>query len=76
MGNIESGVRLSLRNMNIGKPATALEMLAIELAKRLDKGVNDQSLAAVSQQLRLTLEQCATQPRPASSDIDSLIESQ
>ena len=73
MGEIEAGVRESLSREGIKNPSTAPELLAIELAKRLDNGVDDRSLAGISRELRLTLEEVRVQPRPATDEVSELI---
>lgn len=76
-GSIEAGVRESMADIGIKEPRTARELLAIELAHRLDSGVDDRSLAGITAQLLKVLDEVEMQPRKNSeSKVDRLIESQ
>lgn len=66
--SIESGVRKTLSQQGIKEPSTALEMLAIQLAKALDERPDEKTLAAISRELRLTLDAVRNQPKPAEGD--------
>lgn len=72
MADIESGVRRSLRSLGIIEPSTALELLAIKLAQALDSNPAETSMAALSRELRLTLDQVASQPSPVDDPVDEL----
>jgi len=74
--SIEDGVRETLRRLGVEEPKTAPELISILLAQRLDKGVDDRSLGAISAQLRQALEDVNTQPREQEnkSGIDKLID--
>jgi len=74
--SVESGVLVVFRQHGITDPETAYELLALELARRIDRGIDDRSLAAVTAQLRLTIQDVLTQPSPKASGIDKLIDSQ
>jgi hypothetical protein len=75
LGNIESGVYVVFERLGIKEPKTALEWQAIDIAQRLDKGVDEHVLASVHRELRLILDGLATQPHAtASTSIDKLIE--
>jgi hypothetical protein len=68
MGTIEAGVRKTLKQLGVSEPVTALECLAIELASTLDNGVDEKTMAALSRELRLTIEQVGQQSGNADSD--------
>lgn len=72
MGDVESGVLETLKREGIKTPTTALEMLAIKLARRLDHLADERNLAPLSHQLRLTLENIHYQPKPADDAVDTL----
>lgn len=72
MGNIESGVRETLKREGIEIPTTALEMLAIELGNTLDHLLDEKNKAGLSRELRLTLEGIHYQPKPADDAVDRL----
>lgn len=74
--SVEDGVRETLKRLGVTEPKTAPEVMAILLAKRLDNGVDDRSLAAIGAQLRAVLEDVNTQPREKTnqSGIDKLID--
>jgi hypothetical protein len=77
LGNIEQGVYEVFKREGIDKPRTALEWQALDIARRLDKGIDDRYLASVHRELRLVLEALPLQPHPkAESGIDKLIDSQ
>jgi hypothetical protein len=76
MGDIETGVRQTLEALGITEPKTGLEMLAIQLARTLDSEPEKNTIAALSRELRLTLEQCARQPAPQGDRLDALISRQ
>jgi hypothetical protein len=61
MGPIEQGVMASLLACGVKEPHSALEHLAIELARTLDKGVEDKTFASLSRELRLTLKEVEQQ---------------
>ena len=75
-GTVEAGVRKSLRTLGIRTPRTALEMLAITLARALDNEPAENNIAALSRELRLTLEQVADQPTPSDDAVDRLVKKQ
>ena len=66
--SIESGVRKTLRQQQIEAPSTALEMLAIQLAQALDGKPDERTIAAISRELRLTLDAIRAQPGPVEGD--------
>jgi hypothetical protein len=55
MGQIQQGVRKSLRDLGIIEPQTAIEMLAILIAEVLDDNPDDKTVAALSRELRSAL---------------------
>ena len=67
MGPVETGVRASLRAYGVEKPRTALDVLAVTLARVLDGSPAEVTVAALSRELRLILAQVADQP-PAEDD--------
>jgi hypothetical protein len=75
-GTVEAGVRKSLRTLGIKTPGTALELLAITLARALDSEPAENNIAALSRELRLTLEQCAEQPSPSDDAVERLVKKQ
>jgi hypothetical protein len=72
MGAVEDGVRETLRQEGIKEPSTALELLAIQIAKTLDSSPEDKVIAGLSRELRLTLEAVHYQPRNTKSFLDDL----
>jgi hypothetical protein len=76
MGQIQQGVRKSLRDLGIIEPQTAIEMLAILIAEVLDDNPDDKTVAALSRELRLTLEKCADQPAPENNPVEEIIKRQ
>ena len=74
MGTVESGVRKSLLSLGIKEPATALEMLAIQLAIALDNEPAENNIAALSRELILTLKQCEDQPTPNTDPVQDIID--
>lgn len=76
MGQIQQGVRESLRDLGITEPRTAIERLAILIAEVLDSDPDDKTVAALSRELRLTLEKCADQPAPESDPVEEIISRQ
>jgi hypothetical protein len=76
MGQIEQGVRKSLRDLGITEPQTAIEMLAILIGKVLDDSPDDKTVAALSRELRLTLDKCADQPASESNPVEEIIKRQ
>jgi hypothetical protein len=73
---VASGVLEIFTQNGITEPKTAFELLALELADRIDRGVDDRSLAGISAQLTRTIEQVLLQPSPKASNVDEIIERQ
>jgi hypothetical protein len=46
-GSVEEGTLLSLERLGINEPKTGLELMLINVAKRLDRGVDDRSLVSI-----------------------------
>ena len=76
MGDIQQGVRESLRDLGITEPRTAVEKLAILIAEVLDNEPDEKTVAALSRELRLTLDKCADQPARTDSPVEEIIRRQ
>jgi hypothetical protein len=76
MGPIGQGVRESLRDLGIAEPRTAIERLAILIAEVLDTKPDDKTVAALSRELRLTLDKCADQPVSENDPVEEIIRRQ
>jgi len=74
--SVEAGVRKSLRTLGIKTPSTALELLAVTLARALDSEPAENNIAALSRELRLTLTQVAEQPSPSNDAVGTIIDRQ
>jgi hypothetical protein len=77
VGPIETGVRFSFEKLGITEPTTALECLAIGLAEILDGTSatykqDKAAYAALSRELRLTLDKVAEQPAPTTDAVEEM----
>jgi len=72
MGAVESGVRTTLTELGILEPTTALECLAVHLANTLDNAEDEKNVAAVSRELRLTLEKIESRAGTNKDELDDI----
>lgn len=70
--SVEDGVRETLKREGVKTPSTALEILAIEQARKIDNLADEKNLAPLSRELRLTLESIHYQAKPSDDAVAKL----
>ena len=71
-GSVEAGVYVSFAALGILEPTTALECLAVRLAKAIDSAKYAKDLPPLSMQLRQTLIEVAEQPAPTTDAVEEM----
>ena len=76
IGEVEAGVRETYYRLGIKTPKTAAEMMAIHLAKAIDKCKDADKTAGLSRELRQWLEEVRNQPIPSGDFLEDLVNRQ
>lgn len=69
MGEVEEGVYTTLKSLGIDKPTTAVERLAVCLARSIDNVKYAKDLPPLVARLTDVLDRVAAQPTPEKDDV-------
>jgi len=72
--SVEAGVYVTFATLGILEPTTALECLAVRLARAIDAAKYAKDLPPLSMQLRQTMMEVAQQPAPTTDAVETMAE--
>lgn len=74
MGEVEQGVYTTLKALGISEPTTAVEALAVTLARAIDSAQYAKDVAPLAARLTDVLDRVANQPAPTHDAVQDMEE--